>query len=81
MSVNTCLQVVGQTGPGSLTGPGGRDETGVNWSWELSPDQRQPGSSAGETLISSSSLGSGYIFIIFQPQQTDFYTCNTCNES
>lgn len=68
MLVNTCcLQVVGQTGPGSLPGPGGRDEAGVNWSRELSPDRRQPGSSAGERLISLALWVrlSGYIFISF----------------
>lgn len=48
--------MVGQAGPGSHAGPGGGDEAGSNWRWELSPDRRQPGSSAGETFSSSNSL-------------------------
>lgn len=46
----------GQAGPGSHAGPGGGDEAGAGRCWELPPDRRQPGSSAGETSISSNSL-------------------------
>lgn len=48
-----CPQVVGQTGPGSQSGPGCRDAAGVDWCWDLSPGRRQPGSSTREICFSA----------------------------